>query len=144
MPYSGKGGSVRYRVDNNPLTPLIDSDFTLSIPDVRQWQYNDTSDNKAYTSSSTSGRVRRIAANGDFQNGSIDVYSADTASPLTVGSKYFLALGRKSGLTDYVAVIIDAINHLVNIETGDIVGYQIQFSGNGLAPMETGGGGGGT
>lgn len=123
MPFSGKGGSALF---GTPGT----SSFT-AIPDVRQWQFNETSDNKAYTSSSTSGRVRRIAANGDVQNGSIDVYSGDSAPVVTAGTLYRLKLMSKTGKFYEVEVIIDAINHLVNIESGDIVGHQIQFSGDG-------------
>ena len=96
--------------------------------DIRNWQYDRTSDLKAFRSSSTGGETGRVAGNGDL-TGSFEVYN--NVCPVTVGSRVLLALYTASADTPATGyAIISGASVMVGIESGDIIGYRISWGGD--------------
>lgn len=128
MPHSGKNGKAYFGTRG----AIPGGSFT-EIPDTRQWSFELDSDNKAYRSSSTGGGTKREAGHSDITGGSIQVYAPDSPDdfPVREGDKVDLKLVESSSKTHYVEAIIDKINPATDIEGGEIVGYTINFSGDG-------------
>ena len=116
-PISGKDGKVTVNATD--------------IGDVTKWTLDESSNNPAYASNSTSGSKKRVAGVKD-SSGTIE-YELDTAAaePLTVGATATLKLYINATKYYSVPAIIDSIGTVCDVDTGAIVAHSAKFSGNG-------------
>ena len=101
-----------------------------AIADCTGWNLTMTSNNPAYASSSTSGYKNRVAGVKDASGS----YSAKhNGSVPTVGTATASASFTLDGTSSFsLNIIIDSVNIEVDMDDGDVVGYSVDFSGNGL------------
>lgn len=129
MPHSGKHGKAEWKAEGGTTF--------AEIPHVKQWSFDDTSDNKSYASSSTTGRMRREPGNGDA-SGTVEVYAEEDGGSgavenmLSVGDKGTFRLTETTGRAWLIPVVIDKFGAATDIEGAEIVGYSIDFSGDGV------------
>ena len=115
---SGIGGSV---------------DSGSELAEITTWTFTTTSNNPAWASSTNPGYKKRVGGvrdcsgtvNGKF-NGALTDYDA-----LEAGSSVTLTL--KLNDTHYYTVpaFVDEFNVEVDMDNGDVVGWSLNFSGNG-------------
>lgn len=118
VPKSGNGGTLSIKA--------------VTTYDIKSWSRSVVADNQAYVSSQTSGRNYRVAGNldGTF---SISLYAPDGAM---LGHDTNLEPGEIAAIvatTDGVHswsgnIIIDSVEVLVNVETGENIGIEITGS----------------
>lgn len=123
---SGIGGFVEASGGAGP-------DDGSKIAEITTWTFTTTSNNSAWASSTDPGYKKRVGGvrdcsgtvNGKF-NGDIEQYN-----DLEAGSSVTLTL--KINTANYYAVpaIIDEFNIEVDMDNGEVVGWSMNFSGNG-------------
>ena len=110
---------------------------TLSIAaqttyDIRSWSLSRTSDNQAFVSSQTSGATHRIPGNKDMSM-NISLFAPDGAIDLGAGIEEGLTvevIATTDGVNSFTGdVIIDSMEIVVNIETGENIGIDLVCSG---------------
>ena len=103
------------------------------IPESRGWTFTDESDNKAYASSATAQRRKRVAGHGD-SSGSFRAYldaTVDLEGILVAGDTDTLKLYEDGTRFWAIEAIIDSVVITDEIEGGDIVEVTVNWSGNG-------------
>jgi len=98
-----------------------------SIDDATGWSISSTSNNPSYASSSTSGVKQRVAGVKDCTGS----FSAKGTCGVSAGSTAALSLTYDGTTTISLNVIVDAVNVEVDMDDGDVVGYTVDWSGNG-------------
>ena len=100
-----------------------------AVADCTSWSITTTSNNPAYGSCDTGGWKKRVAgikdSSGTFTakyNGAIAMAAGDT------GSGVFTVDGTA---TYTVPIIIDQVQLEVDMDDGDVVGYSVDWSGDG-------------
>lgn len=126
-PISAKTGTIKH--SGAPLT------------NVRNISLTETSDNKAFATNDTGGIMDRIAGHKDF-SGTCELY-ADGGSftppqSLAVGGVFTMAALSMTGKQISAVAIIDSIEHSIDIESGDLVGLTLAYSGKGAALERSG------
>lgn len=116
---SGKDGSVTFN--------------SAEVLQVTGWTLTHTSHNSAWASSSTGGYKQRVAGVKDWSGGFTAKYDA-TIVP-TVGQAAALVLDLDGSDSATGNAIIDSVQLVVDINTGEAVGYSLTFSGNGPLTM---------
>ena len=118
MALSGKTGKV-YKDD-------------VEVADILSFTVNESSDNKQYASSSSSG-IARIAGHNDW-SGTIRLLFPTSGSfdlDFDKGELFAFKGESTTGKTVSCAssgAIVDSVEYEVNVETGDIIGATISFS----------------
>jgi hypothetical protein len=100
-----------------------------AITDATGWSLSLTSNNPAYASSDTDGYKKRVGGIKDTTGSYSAKYNGGVVS---VGSEHTAASFTLDGSTSWsLDIIIDAVNLEVDMDDGDVVGYSVDFSGNG-------------
>jgi len=111
MVQSGKFGLMKI----NNVTPS----------DIKNWTARRSNDMKAYRSSNTNGETGRVPGNNDL-TGTFEVYGV--AGPISVGTSCTLALYTSSGAAPMTGpAVIGESEVMVNVETGDIIGFRVSW-----------------
>ena len=117
-PISGNGGTV--------------SVAAVTTYDIRSWSLSRSADNQAYVSSQTSGKTYRIKGNRDMTM-HISLYAPDGDIDLAVGieeGETIAVVATTDGSTSWSGnVIIDNMELVVNVETGENIGIELDCSG---------------
>lgn len=116
---SGKDGSVTFN--------------SAEVLQVTGWTLTHTSHNSAWASSSTGGYRQRVAGVKDWGGSFTAKY--DVAIVPTVGQSAALVLELDGSDSASGTAIIDSVSLVVDINTGEAVGYSLAFSGNGPLTM---------
>ena len=116
---SGKDGSVTFN--------------STEVLQVTGWSLTHTSHNSAWASSSTGGYRQRVAGVKDWGGSFTAKY--DAAIVPTVGQSAALVLELDGSDSATGTAIIDSVSLVVDINTGEAVGYSLAFSGNGALTM---------
>ena len=100
-----------------------------AVSDATSWSLSMTSNNPSWASPATSGYKNRVAGikdtTGSYSakvNGTIPTPGTATAS---------CAFTTDGSATYTLNIIIDSVNLEVDMDDGDVVGYSVDFSGNG-------------
>ncbi len=104
------------------------------VLELRNWKWDRKNDNKAYASNSTAGTRKRVAGVKD-SSGSFQMLDnpASNAPALTEGTTATLQL-KLDGTTVYcttLPIIVDSIACAVDLDSGDLIAYDVNFSTNG-------------
>ena len=121
------------------MAVISGKDGTLYITDVEttpviNWKLDKTSDNKAYHANSSAGSKERVAGVKD-STGSFEVKTDNTSNcPVDEGDGVTIELHVDDTDTNYYSVpcLISKVAVSVDIDTGEIVAYAIDFEGNGV------------
>lgn len=116
---SGKGGSATFN--------------SSQILQVTRWTLTHRSNNSAWASSSTSGYRNRVAGVKDWQGTIHAKYDASIVPE--VGEIATLSLALDGSDSASGQAIIDEIELEVDIDTGQVVGYVLAYSGAGALTM---------
>lgn len=101
-----------------------------SIADCTGWSLTWSSNNPSYGSTDTSGYKKRVGGVKDWSGSYSAKYNGGTTTPgQTAGGASFTLDGSTSWSGD---VIVDSVNLEVDMDDGDVVGYSVDFSGNGV------------
>ena len=118
---SGKDGTVNW---NGSL-----------LSQITQWQCTETCHISAWASNSTGGYKHRVAGVKDWSGTFSGKYDGGIAAAVgqgsATGTPVSLVLGIADGESLSGDAIIESLELLVDIDNGDVVGYQARFSGNG-------------
>lgn len=99
-----------------------------AVNDATSWSISLTSNNPSWASPATSGYKQRVAGIKDTTGS----YSAKANGTLPVPGTHAAAVFTLDGTTTYsLNVFIDSVNVEVDMDDGDVVGYSVDWSGNG-------------
>ena len=109
-----------------------------TIPDCRNIRTEETSENQAYASSSTSGHRRRIAGHFDCTV-SFDIYAQSGVLVWTYrrGDSIKLEGYSDTGVGIKGTFLIDRITNITDIEGGGLVGITVECSGDGTPGLSS-------
>lgn len=104
-----------------------------AISDATSWSLSMTSNNPSWASSNTSGYKKRVAGIMDTSGSYSAKWSASIpVAGSLVSSAAFTIDGTNTWTLD---IIIDSVNLEVDMDDGDVVGYSVDFSGNGVVAV---------
>lgn len=118
-------------------SPISGNGGTLTIAsqteyDIRSWSLSKVADNQAYVSSQTIGKTHRVKGNRDMSM-NISLFAPDGDIDLGAGieeGETVEIIATTNGITTFTGdVIIDSIEIVVNIETGENIGIDLVCSG---------------
>ena len=118
-------------------SPKSGNGGTLSIHgqstyDIRSWSLSRTADNQAFVSSQTAGATYRVKGNRDMTM-NLSLYSPDGDIDLASGieeGETVTIIGTTDGVKTFTGdIIIDSMEIVVNVETGENIGIDIVGSG---------------
>ena len=107
---------------------------SAEVASLAQWTLVDLSENKDYHTNDSGAARKRVAGIKD-SNGSFRVL--DQPDGVTTGQSAELVMYDNEDIAT-VTVIIDSITPTNDVNTGDIVGYDVVWSGNGVLEWTTG------
>lgn len=102
-----------------------------AVTDVLNWRLNRSSNNSAFATSNTAGYKNRVAGTADWSGSISVVRNTNAVIQFVVGSTYNLVLTEDGTKNWNGAMIVDSLEEMVNIDTGDYIGVTVNFSGNG-------------
>jgi len=107
----------------------------VHIPDVKKWTCNPKAENQAYASSDSAGWKQRVKGILDC-SGTIDCLVTDDATLMSIGiipgAKIPILTLLLNGTVNFVGpAIIDDVSFDINVESGEIEGATITWSGDG-------------
>ncbi len=118
-------------------SPISGNGGTLSIAaqggyDIRSWSLSRVADNQAYVSSQTTGRTYRVKGNRDMSM-NISLFAPDGDIDLGAGieeGETVEVIATTNGIASFTGnVIIDSMEIVVNVETGENIGIDLVCSG---------------
>lgn len=117
--FSGKDGDVKIG--------------SASVAEIRTWSFNPKSNNPSYASHATGGYKRRVAGVKDGSGSTSGAIAAASLpfSDLNVGSDATLVLYLNATLNFSVPSVVDDLRVNVDIDNGEIVSWDMNFSTNG-------------
>lgn len=119
---SGKGGDIR-----------LGTTSPVQFCEVTKWSFNPKSNNNSYASNCSGGFKRRVAGTKEG-SGTVDGKWDPTAPPtdaLDVGDSITLNLHYNATQKWIVPAVVDSMRIDVDMDSGDIVGWSIDFSSDG-------------
>lgn len=101
------------------------------VPDATKWTWNPKNETQAYASSDTGGWRKRLPGVYDG-SGSWECKAQSATPPVKPGALVSLTLTLATGVAFAAGpAIIDDISTEVDLDTGNIVAWTINFSANG-------------
>jgi len=118
MPANGSGGKVN--VSN------------AAVADVRTWSMSQSHESKPYNSSDTAAKTRRLGGNVDW-TASVSVYLPTDPSSGVAAIGAYVPVKLYVNATQYWSgnAWVDGIEWEVDVENNEIIGYELELSGDG-------------
>lgn len=104
-----------------------------TVADITYWSFTTAAQNPAYASSATAGHRKRLGGvkdGGGVIRGKLDLADAVT-DDFNEGDAVTLLLHLNAAKFYTVPAVIDRLRFEVDIDTGDVVGWEAEFSTNG-------------
>lgn len=130
MPFTAKNAKIQFSTDETTWTDL---------PDCRLWQLKPLTDLKRYASSSTAGRIHRLAGNTDV-TGHIDFFQNATGqieTSLPPGSTLTLRLYETATRYHQLQSIIETLEYQVDLDRAELVSCRVTFAQSGTYTAPT-------
>ncbi len=104
-----------------------------AVADITYWSFSTAAQNPAYASSATAGHRKRLGGvkdGGGVIRGKLDIADAVT-DDFNEGDAVTLLLYLNATKFYSVPAVIDRLQFEVDIDSGDVVGWEAEFSANG-------------